>query len=575
MLEERYLAWLKHFLPPQAGLDEAALMDRAHTAAALRQSSPWREQIPEALYQSYVLPLFVNNEPLVLSLEPFLSFLGPLDAGLSLYDAAVTVNYRCRAAAQYRFNDAITASPLIVLLRGYGRCGELSTLTVLCLRAVGIPARQVYTPLWAHCDDNHAWVEAYTGEGWHYLGGCEAEPTLDRAWFDFAVTRAPFIRTTADAELESFDSALYGGNCVGSEGKRLVIDRTKAYADTTALTLRIQKGGRPVPRQQISLCLLNAGALRPFARLVSDLYGVCRINLGRGSCFVTAHDKEGEYLLPLPLETAGETADYTFLMDEALSDGSLSLTQLPPKGRMLHAAPPPTPAERARGEAADRAFAARNVQQTDWQYPSDTFPKGACRLQLSMERPLHFSTDCGLERQTDEGFALLPLHGSVPMELQLPCGRWRSTRCTRRLDGSMDASLYSFTLSEAGLALALDPPPDRKADFGKGLALAPPYAGLRRCYIACLGETGETNTRLEAELKAYAKTAAAKDAPLFYEKGEALPQQVREALGVGDPNRPLLIAVVNGQARAALANAQGGALRLLMEFTAKTEEEEC
>jgi len=52
-------------------------------------------------------------------------------------------------------------SPLATIRTAYGRCGEESVLTVAALRAVGIPARQCYTPLWAHCDDNHAWVEAW------------------------------------------------------------------------------------------------------------------------------------------------------------------------------------------------------------------------------------------------------------------------------------------------------------------------------------------------------------------------------------------------------------------------------
>ena len=51
------------------------------------------------------------------------------------------------------------------------------------MRAVGIPARQVYTPRWAHCDDNHAWVEVWGGDKWYYLGACEPEPHLDMGWF--------------------------------------------------------------------------------------------------------------------------------------------------------------------------------------------------------------------------------------------------------------------------------------------------------------------------------------------------------------------------------------------------------
>ena len=44
------------------------------------------------------------------------------------------------------------------------------------LWAVGIPARQVYTPRWAHTDDNHAWVEAWVDGEWHYLGASEPAP---------------------------------------------------------------------------------------------------------------------------------------------------------------------------------------------------------------------------------------------------------------------------------------------------------------------------------------------------------------------------------------------------------------
>lgn len=54
---------------------------------------------------------------------------------------------------------------------------------VAALRTVGIPARQVYTPRWAHTDDNHAWVEAWADGQWYYLGACEPEPELNVAWF--------------------------------------------------------------------------------------------------------------------------------------------------------------------------------------------------------------------------------------------------------------------------------------------------------------------------------------------------------------------------------------------------------
>ena len=58
-----------------------------------------------------------------------------------------------------------------------------STFLVTALRSIGIPARQLYVPWWAHCDDNHAWVEAQVDGSWHYLGACEPEEALDRGWF--------------------------------------------------------------------------------------------------------------------------------------------------------------------------------------------------------------------------------------------------------------------------------------------------------------------------------------------------------------------------------------------------------
>ncbi len=76
----------------------------------------------------------------------------------------------------------------------YGRCGEESTFLVAALRSVGIPARQVYTPRWAHTDDNHAWVEAWADGKWYFLGACEPEPVLNLGWFN-----APASRGNADA----------------------------------------------------------------------------------------------------------------------------------------------------------------------------------------------------------------------------------------------------------------------------------------------------------------------------------------------------------------------------------------
>ena len=79
----------------------------------------------------------------------------------SMEQAALEVNHWAYEKATYRPSDARTSSPLATVRTTFGRCGEESTLGVAAMRSVGIPARQVYTPRWAHTDDNHAWVEVW------------------------------------------------------------------------------------------------------------------------------------------------------------------------------------------------------------------------------------------------------------------------------------------------------------------------------------------------------------------------------------------------------------------------------
>ena len=70
------------------------------------------------------------------------------------------------------------------------------------LRACGFAARQVYVPRWAHCDDNHAWVEVRCGGAWHFLGACEPEAVLDRGWFNSAAGRAVLVHSRCFGEPE-------------------------------------------------------------------------------------------------------------------------------------------------------------------------------------------------------------------------------------------------------------------------------------------------------------------------------------------------------------------------------------
>lgn len=156
---------------------------------------PWGTSVPERELRHFVLPLRANNEALDSSRFVFYEELAPRVRHLSMYDAVLEINHWCHEKANYMPSDRRTSSPLATIKTAYGRCGEESTLLVAALRAVGIPARQVYTPRWAHTDSNHAWVEAWVDGEWYFLGACEPEPVLNLGWFNAPASRGMLMHT--------------------------------------------------------------------------------------------------------------------------------------------------------------------------------------------------------------------------------------------------------------------------------------------------------------------------------------------------------------------------------------------
>ena len=160
-----------------------------------RNEMPWGDSIPEDIFRHFVLPVRINNENLDESRMVFFDELKDRVKGLSLYDAVLEVNHWCHEKVIYTPSDGRTSSPLASVKTAYGRCGEESTFTVAALRSVGIPARQVYTPRWAHTDDNHAWVEAWVNGKWYFFGACEPEPVLNLGWFNGPAYRGMLMHT--------------------------------------------------------------------------------------------------------------------------------------------------------------------------------------------------------------------------------------------------------------------------------------------------------------------------------------------------------------------------------------------
>ena len=100
----------------------------------------------------------------------------------------------------------------------------------------------IYTPRWAHCDDNHAWVEVYVDGEWHFLGACEPEEELDRGWFVGPAGRAMLIHSRTFGDFAAGES----DEMIGREGLMVYHNHTANYTKTRLRTIRVKdEAGNP------------------------------------------------------------------------------------------------------------------------------------------------------------------------------------------------------------------------------------------------------------------------------------------------------------------------------------------
>lgn len=239
-----------------------------------RRALPYAGTLPEELFFQYVLPPRVNNEFLDGSRSWLYSQLAQRVRDKSMTDAALEVNFWCYERATYLPTDDRTLAPLGMCRRTRGRCGEESTLLVSALRAVCIPARQCYAPYWAHCDDNHAWVEFWADGQWHYMGACEPEPEPDAGWFPSAASQAMLVRS----RVPDFRA----------EDGFTVVNSTGRYADTVLLQVRVTSGGTPLPGAEVRFQLVNYSQLQTIHRAVTGPDGMASLETGLGCLIVSA-----------------------------------------------------------------------------------------------------------------------------------------------------------------------------------------------------------------------------------------------------------------------------------------------
>ena len=280
------LDYLREALPlaDRVSLSEDALRRVAEHALAVRAETPWGLSVPRDVFLPFVLFPRVNNENPEFYHAEILGRLRDRLRGLDMAGAAQAINRWCFEQATYQSTDGRTASALTVMRRGFGRCGEESVLLTCALRACGIPARQVYVPLWSHCDDNHAWVEAWVDGVWRYMGACEPELALDSGWFTAAASKAMLVHTRAYGVLPAGERA---ENHIGSAW---VLNRTAAYARTRLLTVRVMEDGGPKAGVRVDFEVANMAAYHPICTKITGADGKADLLTGLGVLHIWVTD---------------------------------------------------------------------------------------------------------------------------------------------------------------------------------------------------------------------------------------------------------------------------------------------
>ena len=263
--------------------------DNVRLSFKARNEMSWGKNVPELLFRHFVLPIRVNNEPLDASRAYFYKELKERIKNLSMHDAILEINHWCHEKVTYQPADARTSSPLQTLRTATGRCGEQSTFAVAALRAIGIPARQVYTPRWAHTDDNHAWVEAWADGKWYFLGACEPEPVLNLGWFNAPASRAMLMHTRAFGNYNGPEEVLQRTNNFTE------INLTSNYAPTAEVKFEVKDtDGKPVSGAKVEFKIYNYAEFYTAVTKQTDAQGRTSLSAGMGDLLIWA-SKDGKY----------------------------------------------------------------------------------------------------------------------------------------------------------------------------------------------------------------------------------------------------------------------------------------
>ena len=277
-------------LSDMADYDGSFFLNQVNASLEARKTFSWGKTIPNDIFRHFVLPYRVNNENLDSARMVFFKEIKSRVLNMSMKDAALEVNHWCHEKVTYRGSDERTSAPLASVRTSFGRCGEESTFTVTALRSVGIPARQCYTPRWAHSDDNHAWVEVWINGKWSFMGACEPDADLNMGWFAGPSKRCMMVHTNVFGDYKGTEEVNQKGPWFSK------INILANYAPVKKLQVKVvDANGKPVKNARVDFGLYNYAEFYTIAFKMTNLNGMASLITGYGDllCWATDGKKYG------------------------------------------------------------------------------------------------------------------------------------------------------------------------------------------------------------------------------------------------------------------------------------------
>ncbi|MBN2789016.1 MAG: transglutaminase domain-containing protein [Candidatus Delongbacteria bacterium] len=249
----------------------------------------YSKQYDENIFKHFVLPLRSSQEPFENWRKQFYDELKPVVENISnIEEAAIAINFWAYEHMTYKSTHGRDQGPLTTIKRGWGRCEEMMIFYMAAARSVGIPVRSAGAPFWNFTDNNHAWVEVWTPDGWKYLG--ELANSLNKTWFSHTTLRASLITSRVFGDYQEKNTIKYEDNST-------ILSSIEYYTDKydDAKIMIDDELGQPVEGALVTLYAVSYGGLMPLIDARTDKFGEVSIPLGKGSVFITAYDDRSKF----------------------------------------------------------------------------------------------------------------------------------------------------------------------------------------------------------------------------------------------------------------------------------------